>query len=121
MILTPGGWRFFALAGIDGQAHLQDVVGDPPTEEGDVALLMKASPCLERQQAGSTSSLLDAVRTRHAVVTYPVRSLGQRAKGMPERYAASLRDMLRDRPWAVARLDLDTELVFVIDKGSEGQ
>lgn len=108
--------RYLSLAGVGGAAHLQDVICDPPDVQADVALLLKSATCLERQRPGSTLSLVDALRADWVVVSFPVRSLGRREKGMAAHYARTFREMLSDRPWPVARLDYRTELVFAVDK-----
>ena len=113
--------RYLSLpssAGVSGCALLHDVLCTPPAERGDVALLMKSSACLERQRPGATLALLDALRVRHVVVTFPVYSLGRRKRGMPEHYERTFLDMLSGRLWPVAHLRFETELVFLVDKGS---
>jgi 16S rRNA (guanine(1405)-N(7))-methyltransferase len=105
------------LAGMTPGARLQDVICDPPTERGDVALLLKTSTCLERQRRGSTLALLDALQVPYAVVSYPVKSLGSREKGMPESYERAFREMVSGRPWAVTRLAFESELAFIVHKG----
>jgi hypothetical protein len=50
------------------------------------------------------------------VVTYPVKSLGRREKGMAEQYEETFLEMLSFRPWAVTQLDLAAELAFIVDK-----
>jgi 16S rRNA (guanine(1405)-N(7))-methyltransferase len=111
--------RVLPLAGLEAHIYLQDVLCEPPAEAGDVALLMKSSACLERQRAGATLALLDALRVRHVMVTFPVQSLGQREKGMPVHYERFFRTQVADRPWPVTRLEFESELVFIVDKGSE--
>ena len=106
------------MAGVRGDARLQDVLCHPPAERGDVALLMKSSACLERQRAGATLDLIDALDVHHVVVTYPVHSLGRRRKGMPQHYERTFLAMVSDRPWPVTRLRFETELVYVIFKSS---
>jgi 16S rRNA (guanine(1405)-N(7))-methyltransferase len=108
--------RFFALTPVEGHAHCQDLICDPPRQPADVALLLKTATCLERQRAGSTLDLLDRLHVAHVVVTFPVASLGHRDKGMPEQYESTFLGMLSDRPWAVTQLDLSAELAFVVDK-----
>ena len=103
--------------GIDARMHLQDVLCAPPTEQGDVALLFKSSACLERQCAGATLELLDALRVRQVVVSFPVQSLGQREKGMAAFYERTFRAQIAGRAWPVTRLMFESELVFVVDKG----
>jgi 16S rRNA (guanine(1405)-N(7))-methyltransferase len=109
--------KYFALAGVTGRALLQDVLSQPPAQQGDVALLFKSSPCLEHQQKGATLGLLDALRARYVVVTFPVHSLSRRKRGMPAHYERSFLDMVYGRPWVVRQLRFETELVFLVDKG----
>ena len=108
--------RFFTLTDIKGQAHYQDLLCDPPQERGDVALLLKTATCLERQRGGSVLPLLDQLEVAQVVVTYPVKSLGRREKGMAEQYEETFLEMLSFRPWAVTQLDLAAELAFIVDK-----
>lgn len=108
--------RFFELTGTCGRAHLHDILCHPPDEQADVALLLKSSACLEQQEKGSTLDLLDYLCAAHVVVTFPVKSLGQRSKGMVAHYAQTFEAMLVGRPWSVTRLDFETELAFVVSK-----
>jgi len=111
--------QYLSLAGVGGKACLQDILCEPPTQRGDVALLMKSSPCLERQQKGGTLAVLDALNVRHVVVSFAVESLGHRQKNMPENYSRGFLALLADRPWPVTRMDLPGELVFVVDKAAQ--
>jgi 16S rRNA (guanine(1405)-N(7))-methyltransferase len=108
--------HFFHLTGARGQAHLHDILCRPPDEQADVALLLKSSACLEQQEKGSTLMLIDHLNASHIVVTYPVKSLGRRPKGMVAHYAQTFAAMTAGRPWTVTRLDFETELAFVVSK-----
>jgi 16S rRNA (guanine(1405)-N(7))-methyltransferase len=108
--------QFFALADVEGRAYCQDLICDPPEQQADVALLLKTATCLERQRRGSTLALLDWLEVAYVVVTFPVKSLGRREKGMVEQYERVFSDMLSERPWAVTQIDLPAELAFVVEK-----
>jgi 16S rRNA (guanine(1405)-N(7))-methyltransferase len=108
--------RFFALAGVEGRAYCQDLICDPPEQQGDVALLLKTATCLERQRRGSTLALLDGLNVAHVAVTFPVKSLGRREKGMEEQYERTFAETLSARRWPVTQLDLPGELAFIVDK-----
>jgi 16S rRNA (guanine(1405)-N(7))-methyltransferase len=105
------------LRGAAAQVRLQDVLCDPPAERADVALLLKSSTCLERQRKGATLALLDALPVAHVVVTFPVRSLGQRDKGMRQHYRGAFADVVSAREWPVTELTFESELAFVVRKG----
>lgn len=108
--------RFFRLAGFPPLASWQDIVCRPPQVEADVALLLKTSPTLERQEKGSTLCLLQALKTPFAVVSFSVKSLGGRAKGMAAHYEREFLSMVESEPWQVSKLAFKTELVFVVGK-----
>jgi 16S rRNA (guanine(1405)-N(7))-methyltransferase len=108
--------RFLVLAGLPPLARCQDLLADPPADEADVALLLKMSPSLERQQAGATLALVDQLNTSWVVVSYAVRSLAGREKGMVGHYGQQFRQWAAQRSWPVHELSFDTELVFVVDR-----
>jgi 16S rRNA (guanine(1405)-N(7))-methyltransferase len=108
--------RYLQLAGLQPLARCQDVLVRPPEDQADLALLLKTSPSLERQEPGATLRLLDGLRVRFVAVSFSVKSLGGREKGMQDHYHEQFMAMSRERRWPVERLVLDTELVFLIDK-----
>ncbi|MBN1580418.1 MAG: Rmt family 16S rRNA (guanine(1405)-N(7))-methyltransferase [Anaerolineae bacterium] len=108
--------RYFALPHVKGEAHLQDILCSPPGERADLALLLKTSACLEQQQKGSTLALLDALNVSWIVVTFPVKSLGRREKGMVKHYENIFSEMISGRTWPVTRFAFATELAFVVEK-----
>jgi len=108
--------RFLVLAGLEPLARCQDVLAQPPEERVDVALLLKLSPSLERQEAGATARILDALRARFVVVSFAVRSLGGRDRGMLENYRQQFIEITRNRPVSLATVKYDHELTFIITK-----
>ncbi len=109
--------EFFALAGIQGQADVRDVLQDPPTQPVDLALILKTIPCLEQINRNAGARLLDAIQARHLVVSFPIRSLGGRAKGMADSYAAHFYALAEGRQWQIKQLDFADELVFIVTTG----
>jgi 16S rRNA (guanine(1405)-N(7))-methyltransferase len=104
------------LLGVAGTAEWRDVVHDPPEDEVDLALLLKAIPCLEQLDREAGARLLDHLSARHILVSFPVASLGGRHKGMIAHYDARMRALLAGRPWRVERHLFETELAFVVSK-----
>jgi hypothetical protein len=104
------------LMGLEPLARCQDALSHPPQDQADVTLLLKMSPTLERQEGGATLRLIDQLHSPHVVVSFAVRSLGGREKGMALRYQEQFTGWVRDRGWLARRLDLDTELVFVVQR-----
>lgn len=108
--------RFFALAGSPPLASWQDIACYPPQVEADVALLLKTSPALERQEKGSTLRLLQALRSTCVVVSFSIKSLGGKEKGMAVHYEREFLATVGSQPWQVNKLRFKTELAFVVRK-----
>ncbi len=108
--------RYLTLAGLEPLAHWQDVLGQPPDIPADVALLLKTAPCLDRQEPDGARRVLTSLRARFVVVSFAVKSLGGREKGMLAHYEAGFRALADAEGWPVKRLVFATELVFVARK-----
>ena len=106
--------RCFELLGVAGRAAVCDLVQAAPDQEADVALLLKAIPCLEQIDKRIGPRLLEQVRAPVVIVSYPVQSLGGRQKGMATTYAANFEALAAGRSWQVNRYDFPQELVFRI-------
>lgn len=107
----------FALTGLPGRAEVRDVIGHPPDEAADLALILKTLPCLETVDKAAPARLLDAVRARHILVSFPSRTLGGRRKGMAAHYETGFRRLLDERGWSAERFEFDGELAFLVRKG----
>ncbi|GIV85629.1 MAG: 16S rRNA methyltransferase [Candidatus Roseilinea sp.] len=101
-----------AALGVAGKAEARDVIADCPTDAADVALLLKALPCLEQLDKAAGATILDTINARCIVVSFPTRTVGGRQVGMRENYAARFAAMIADRPWRVERIEFAGELAF---------
>lgn len=104
------------MLGVVSAIEWRDVVHDPPQEEVDVALLLKAIPCLEQLDRDAGRRLMDRLAARHLLVSFPVASLGGRDRGMVAHYDAHMVALLDGRPWGVERVLFETELVYLVTK-----
>jgi 16S rRNA (guanine(1405)-N(7))-methyltransferase len=110
--------RFLALAGHPPLARCQDLLVEPPQDAADLALLLKMSPSLERQEPGATLRLLQQLRTPRAAVSFAVKSLGGREKGMLAHYRQQFLHLIEGQHWPVHEILFDTELVFIVRRGA---
>jgi 16S rRNA (guanine(1405)-N(7))-methyltransferase len=106
---------FLQLTLIQGRAITNDLIAGPPTEEVDVALLLKTLPCLQHQSK-DLLSILDTIRADWLIVSFPTRSLGNRNKGMAATYRAFFGELIKPRGWKAHELLFSSELVFVTDR-----
>jgi 16S rRNA (guanine(1405)-N(7))-methyltransferase len=110
------------LCDVPHVAALRDVVGRPPDEPADVALLLKSAPCLEQQDPGGTRRLLGALNARRLAVSFPTRSLGGADRGMTAHYRAQLDGLLAGTPWepalpeGVQRIEFPSETVYLLSR-----
>jgi 16S rRNA (guanine(1405)-N(7))-methyltransferase len=107
---------FLGLVAQPHEARVVDAAVDPPADAADVALLLKLVTTLDRQDGEAAARLVRALRVRHAVVSFPIRSLGGRVTGMERTYRARLERLVSevDRIRAVAEASVPNELVFVL-------
>jgi 16S rRNA (guanine(1405)-N(7))-methyltransferase len=108
---------WFIMQGMPGSAHVCDVLHACPSQQADVAFLLKAIPCLEQLDKRACHELLSKIQAHYLVISFPVSSLGGRKKGMIEHYEAAFREMIKDQQWEVRRLTFESELVFIVHKG----
>jgi 16S rRNA (guanine(1405)-N(7))-methyltransferase len=112
--------RTLALAGFEPLARCQDILISP-LPAAAVALLLKMSPSLERQERGATLRLLEEIQAPFVAVSFAVKSLGGREKGMLAHYERRFLDLAESRGWPAEKLEFDAELVFVVRKRLGGQ
>jgi 16S rRNA (guanine(1405)-N(7))-methyltransferase len=99
-------------------AECRDVLVRPPEEPADVAFLLKAVPCLEQQEKGASLRLLRALNVRHAVISFPVHSLGGRSKGMAEHYAAMAENLIETLGPNAEVLRYPSEIFYLVKLAS---
>jgi 16S rRNA (guanine(1405)-N(7))-methyltransferase len=104
------------MLGVRGRIESRDVTLSPPEVEVQVALILKSLPCLEQLAPSSSARLLREMRANVLLVSYPVRSLGGREKGMAHNYERQFWELVEGQAWAVRRLAFQSELVFVVTK-----
>ncbi len=105
---------FMRLAGIAGETAVCDLIGDPPTQPVDLALLLKLLPVLEQVEETAVPRLLDALQARYLLISFPTASLGGRRKGMTASYEAQFWRWAAGRKWQVQRFAFATELAFLV-------
>ncbi|HVU13666.1 MAG TPA: hypothetical protein VHD90_20440 [Phototrophicaceae bacterium] len=104
----------FPLLGVSGSAWALDVTQTIPQQKVDLALIIKAIPCLQQIDKEIGRRLLDGVQADHILVSYPAQSLGGKSKGMRANYEAQFNELVAGRNWTIRRYDFPTELAFLI-------
>lgn len=108
--------RFLEHLDMPGGFIARDLLDALPDAPVQLALLLKTLPCLEHLERSNSQDLLDAIPAQHLLVSYPVRSLGGRTKGMLATYSRQFDRLCAGRGWHVERFEFSSELAFLIRK-----
>lgn len=107
---------FLKQMGLKGSAEPCDLTTRPPGQKTQVAFLLKSIPCLEQVDKKITTRLLNAIKSDHILVSFPIRSLGGRKKGMQDFYREHFFEILSAEVWEVQEFICGTELAFLVSK-----
>jgi len=108
--------HFLAHIGVSGGAQICDLTAGVPEVEVDLALILKTLPCLEQLDKSITPRLLQGLRAKYLVVSFPAQSLGGRSKGMPQFYQTQFLKQVESLPFKVSSLTFKTELAFLLER-----
>jgi 16S rRNA (guanine(1405)-N(7))-methyltransferase len=104
------------LLGFNSTGLACDVFTELPTESVQVALLLKALPCLEQMDPHMVRGLIARIPAEHVLVSFPAHSLGGGKRRMPVAYEAHFYELVANTNWRVKRYLWPSELVFRVDK-----
>ncbi|MCL2841714.1 MAG: hypothetical protein FWE05_13195 [Defluviitaleaceae bacterium] len=110
--------RFFEGLNLPPTANCADLAVETPREKVDLALICKLLPVLESQCYGRGFQLAREINTRFLVITYPLKSLSGREKGMGRHYAASFEKAIADgllgNYTLISEARIGNELVYIL-------
>ena len=107
---------FLSLVGQPADVIPSDLVtAGTPLGRADVAMLLKLVPLLDRQDPSAAQRTLAALDAKHAVVSFPARSLGGHRRGMEATYRRRLDELVANLAITEVReASVPNELVFVL-------
>lgn len=107
---------YFSLQGLPPLAKVQDISFQFPQEIADIALFLKELPRFERNYGKISLDLLDALRVRYLVVSFPTFSIrGNRL--LTKHYRDFFYRLISGKGWSVTEIEFESELIFCVDKG----
>jgi 16S rRNA (guanine(1405)-N(7))-methyltransferase len=105
------------MCGLSGQAVAGNVLASIPVKvKVELALMLKAIPCLEQIDRMASMRLLDQINAQHLLISFPVRSLGGRSKGMVANYESRFQELMLGRGWTIQKFMFASELAFLVSK-----
>ncbi|MEN8241774.1 MAG: 16S rRNA methyltransferase [Chloroflexota bacterium] len=105
---------FTEMLPVQGIASICDLSAAPPSQPVDLALALKAVPCLEQIDKQAGERLLDGLQAKYLLVSFPAKSLGGRNKGMLDNYEARFNQLTEGRGWQIQKFTFETELAFLV-------
>ncbi len=108
--------KLMHIINITGHAECIDVISSPPDIKVDLAFILKCIPCFDKIDETSGMNLIEKMNARNIVVSFPVKSISGKDKGMLRNYEEKFNKITKNKNWEIKRLQFDTELVFVISK-----
>lgn len=108
--------RWAEAAKWDIRAECADILTEREYPQAELSLMMKLLPLLERQQAGYAARFMRNCTSRHALVSFPTKTLGGRNVGMAEQYARWMEQNAPDTHREIARYTQGDELVFLFER-----
>ncbi|MDK2982366.1 MAG: rRNA ((1405)-N(7))-methyltransferase [Chloroflexota bacterium] len=107
---------FLSHCEMDAQLECADIFQYEFKQQVQLALLLKSLPCLEQLEKGAVGALLDAIPAQYLLVSYPIRSLGGRAKGMRQTYTAQFEALTAGKNWKITKHEFASELAYLVEK-----
>lgn len=108
--------QYLTYTGFSADIRLGDISQETEFPKTQLAFILKTLPCLEQAYTGISAHLLQRIPAEHLLITYPIRSLGGRAKGMRQTYAAQFAKLSVGQAWQVKRFDFESELAFLVSR-----
>jgi len=108
---------FFSYLQKPYQAVCADLLTALPPVAADVALLLKALPSLEQQEKGAGERIISGIKARHIVVSFPVRTLSGKARGMEKHYHRVISDLAQRLGYGCACLSYPDEVFYILSPG----
>lgn len=108
--------KFYRHMNLAGDFCTCDLTGMQFIRRAQVAFLLKTLPCLEQIEKNISAELLERIPADYLLISYPVRSLGGRAKGMGKTYETQFNDLAARMKWDFKRFEFESELAFLVKK-----
>lgn len=112
---------YFSKIEVKGSASLLDLSTQIPDQEFDLVIMLKLIPLLDQINKSIAPKLLQNLKARALLVSFPLKSLGGRGKGMLATYQTRFEQLSSDLVAEIDEYRFPNELVYLIRKDSLGQ
>lgn len=109
--------KYFSFFHKNGyNADILDVVSNNPTIQGSLVFLFKIIPLIEQQKKGRSIQFLQSMSFEKAVVSFPIKSMSGKNKGMEQYYSSFFEELIKNVYVVIEKKVIGNELFYVIEK-----
>ncbi|HRU33233.1 MAG TPA: hypothetical protein P5310_07465, partial [bacterium] len=83
----------------------------------DVCFIFKFLPTAERVKKGASIELLEKIKSQFIIVSFPLKSIGGKRKGMLENYSKIFEPVFTQRYIIMKRFILEEEVFYILRRG----
>ena len=112
--------RFLGILGYPRLARVKDVLFEEIEEHSDLCLIFKFLPIGERIKKGSSMRLLKSINSRFIVVSFPLKSISGREKGMLENYSRIFEPLMKESCKIKRKFVLGNEIFYILTRENNG-
>ncbi len=106
--------QYFAFSRPQTEIMLCDLLDFTPDEQFDLIMILKTFPLLAQIEKQAPERLLNDLKFNHLLISYPLKSLSNRSKGMERTYRGQFERLIEGKPFKVVEYALPNELFFLI-------
>ncbi|HOL54284.1 MAG TPA: hypothetical protein PK699_00100 [bacterium] len=109
--------RFLGMINYPKLAIVKDIIFEDVEEYGDVCFIFKFLPTAERVKKGASIELLEKIKSQFIIVSFPLKSIGGKRKGMLENYSKIFEPVFTQRYIIMKRFILEEEVFYILRRG----
>jgi 16S rRNA (guanine(1405)-N(7))-methyltransferase len=107
---------YFGKISVQGKASVLDLSSQIPQQEVDLVIMLKLIPLLDQIDKGITPKLLQGLKAKALLISFPLKSLGGRGKGMQATYQKRFEALTTGLDAKIDEYLFPNELVYLIRK-----
>lgn len=106
--------EFLSILGYQRLAKRKDVLFEDIEDQADICFIFKFLPIAEQVKKGLSIELLYKLSCRFIIVSFPLKSISGREKGMLKNYSRIFEPVLKERHRILERFILGNEMFYVL-------
>jgi len=108
--------KYFRMANLSYHATVMDAATQLTETETDILLMLKLSPLLERQKKGRTAEILESIKSKTIIVSFPTKSASGKEKGMETFYSTQFESTLPACVNIIDKTVFRNEMFYILRK-----